>query len=123
MKNFANIYNPIPPAVPPKTPSVKKCDILHPATIIIIDTTAIITSEALRCDCTPNNTKIAGDNINNGLKKPFLIFFNSSLCFGRYVAKNTINPIFVSSDGWNDDTTGKFIHLLAPFTVLPKTWN
>ena len=100
MKNFANTYNPIPPAVPPKTPNVKKCDILHPATIIIIDTTAIITSEALRCDCTPNKTPTIGNTKNTiGFINPFHKSFSSSLCLVRYDAKNTIIPIFVISDG------------------------
>ena len=125
LKNFAKTYSPTPLAVPPKTPNVKKCDILQPATIIITDTTATITSEALRCDCTPNKTPTIGSTKNTiGFINPFNKSFNSSLCFVRYAAKNTIIPILVISDGWNDETIGTFfIQRLAPFTSLPKAWH
>jgi len=57
-----------------------------------------------------------------GFKKPFHTCFNSSLCELKYTEKNKIIPSFVISEGCAEPNTGRLIHLLAPFIVLPKSW-
>ena len=87
--------------IAPILPKVIKYLNLLPAISIIIATTAIIKTDALRCDWTKNNISITGAKYKtSGLKKPSHLSSIFSLLSVKYEAKNITNAIFATSEGW-----------------------